>query len=222
MRSSKLPICGFDSCRGRPMKYDFKKVLSLIDESEANIYMYGSRVYGTYIDSSDYDFIIVTKFGDPYKQINYSDINCTIYNRDQFVKLIQQHEISVLECLFLPNKFKLLTLFEYGHSGKIDPKILRSSLSAKASNSFVKAKKKFIVEKDRNFYVGKKSLFHSLRIPIFGEQIGQYGKIVDYSAANYLWNDIINCDSEDWEIYKKKYKPILNKLMSNFRKVAPK
>ena len=46
----------------------------------------------------------------------------------------------------------------------------------------IKAKKKMIVEKDLDMRCGAKSLFPSIRIPMFAVQIAKHGKI-----TQYLW-----------------------------------
>src|SRR5690606_16367271 len=98
---------------------------------------------------------------------------------------------------------------------------LRRSISAVASNSFVKCKKKLIKGPDYNPYIAKKSLFHSLRILDFGIQIATHGKIMDFSSCNHLYRDIMSIESDDWEIFKEKYTPLANSLKSKFKKVAP-
>ena len=85
----------------------------------------------------------------------------------------------------------------------------------------MKAKKKLIVEKDYDPYIGKKSLFHSLRIILFGIQIAQYGKIINYEEAN-IYYDIVKSEIIEWEYFKKKYQPIYNNLKTEFRKLAEK
>ncbi len=189
---------------------------------DINIYSYGSRVYGTHTENSDFDYIVVSDTQIPHQQIDKENTNYTIYSMEEFYKQIREYEISALECLFLPANQIIKNSQPIQPPSDFDLGKLRSSISAKASNSFVKAKKKFIVEKDRNIYVGKKSLFHSLRIPIFGCQLATSGKITNYAAANHYWPDILNNPSENWEDYHKIYKPIHNKEMTEFRKHCPK
>lgn len=82
------------------------------------------------------------------------------------------------------------------------------------------------------FERGKKSLFHSLRILMFGIQIAQFGKIVNYEEvcsdlmklirkANELWKEIDSDPSVEWDHYHQKYKKEFNRLKSKFREVAP-
>jgi len=185
-----------------------------------NVYLYGSRVYGCNSISSDIDIVSVCDINDKLEKIRLDDIDISIYNVDSFLEMVRKQEISVLECLFLPAE----KIFKQDISFIINLSLplLRCSISQKASNSFVKAKKKMTVEKDYNPYIGKKSLFHSLRIIKFGIQIAKYGKIVDYSEANKYWNEIMFCGNVDWKYYKEKYQPEYNTLMTEFRKLAPK
>lgn len=198
---------------------DFK----LKDSDIVNVYPYGSQVYGTASVKSDYDFIVVlkngTKDGDSLES-SYHNLNVSLYSEDSFQDQVNRHKIAALECIFLPVSQcpKISTQFKL----KLDKKILRESISEKASHSWVKAKKKFEVEVDRNVYVAKKSLFHSLRIIEFGTQIAIDGAITNYSSANYLWDEIVNDPSDTWEPYKTKYQHLYNEWMTEFRKRAPK
>lgn len=183
-----------------------------------NLYMYGSRVYGCNNINSDYDYIaIANNYND--EQIIKDNINITFYTIDKFQNLINKQEISALECLFLSDQYKIQEKYKFKY---IPNKLqLRKSISSKASNSFVKCKKKLTILKDYDLYIGKKSLFHSLRILLFGIQIAKYNKIVDYTIANKYLKDILLM-SNDWNIIKNKYQPIYNKLYSQFKELAPK
>lgn len=204
--------------------YQIIQRLSGINDSDIiNVYPYGSRVYLTNTPTSDFDYIVVVKNSkDNGIQYDSHDgkISCHIYSEEHWQYMLDQQKIFALECHFL--KIPLLIerrKFNY----KLDKGLLRSEISAKASNSFVKCKKKLEVEKD--YYIGIKSLFHSLRIPIFGTQIASQNEIYDYTAANYLWNEIINYYNSghlDWNHYKTIYKPVQNKLLSEFRIYAEK
>lgn len=181
---------------------------------ESLIVPYGSRVYGTHTDKSDYDYLVITDNAITGVEIHYDDIDLQTFTPSDFQQQLNSHKIHTLEAYFsneqVEKKFKFV----------LDKVILRNELSQKASHSFVKAKKKIEVEKD--FYVGWKSLFHSLRILHFGIQLGIEGRIIDYSAANHHWSDILNSQQYNWGFFKEKYQPIYNQLATDFRKVAPK
>lgn len=191
-------------------------------------YNYGSVVYGTNTEKSDVDIILVVHAVTPevsnlineHKNSKSDKLNIDIqaYTKEEFIQKIHEHEISILECLFLPEKDKLIENIKWDFHLKLP--LLRKSISEKASNSWVKAKKKLIVEKDYNPYIGLKSAWHSLRILNFGIQIATYGKIVNYAVTNELFQPILSCKS--WEELNSKYKAVFNETSSRFKAVAPK
>jgi len=192
-----------------------------------NIYKYGSRIYQTDNDNSDYDYIIIYDDITPSNTlIIESDgiiYNVTLITPEDFKMRLELNCIDMLECVFLPDNLKYETIkFDVN----IDLDKLRRSISAVCSNSFVKCKKKICQNDD---YVGKKSLFHSLRIADLGIQLAKYGKIVDYTiplsdtlkyeSFKVLLDEVMTYNT--WEELKDKYQNIANNLRSEFRIVAP-
>lgn len=208
---------------------NFKELGELIMNCVCS-YPYGSRVYGTHSENSDFDFILIFEddfaknLDDQYLYYKerylspgqFLEENYSIYSRSKFQSMLDEHHISALECFFLPEPDLSFVKFNF----KLNLDKLRKSISEKVSHSWVKAKKKFEIESDRNIYVGKKSLFHSFRIIDFGMQIGKNGKIDDYQSCVGLWNEIKNNPSQNWKDYEILYKESHNKWMSEFRKFA--
>jgi hypothetical protein len=194
----------------------FKSTYGLNDKDFV-MFPYGSRVYGTHSDKSDYDYNTVVSDNCSIKtgtEVRHHDINITVYSKSDWQQQLDNHKIHSMEAFYNPDG-ECRRRFNFSlNLGK-----LRNELSQKASHSFVKAKKKIEVERD--FLVGWKSLFHSLRILNFGLQIATTEKI-DFSAANHFWFDIIGEPHYDWPFFKQKYQPIYNELATEFRKVAPK
>jgi predicted nucleotidyltransferase len=193
---------------------DLEKRLKLKKPAQ-DIFCYGSWVYGTFNQNSDRDFIVITD----EVSGQYSDnlLNVTFYTKEEFQQRIWNHEPSALETYFLPKEMILKKTNNYLFL--LDKSKLRIQFSSKSSNSFVKCKKKLTIEKDYDPYVGKKSLFHSFRILMFGIQIAKFGRIVDYSQANPLLKEIMRIN--DWSELFRKYKSSYNNLSSDFRIVAP-
>ncbi len=194
------------------------KTLTLLNNKKQeyiSVFSYGSRVYGTQREDSDYDYIVIkgqTSVAD--KAIEDHDFH--FFSEEEFLQRLEEHELSALECLWLPQDMSWGQKF----STEIDKSKLRKSISAKASNSWVKSKKKLEVEKE--YLIGKKSLFHSFRILLFGTQIAVHGKIVDYTAGREFYEGIVLNECNDWQFYYDKYKKVHNKIASEFKKVAPK
>lgn len=201
---------------------DINEIDQLLKDNDniVAMYNYGSQVYGTINPKSDHDFIIVSKQLLKDNEISYynkfGDINN--YSVEDFTRLIKEHEITALECIFLPKEHIWKEEIKWEFNLYLPD--LRKSCSAKASNSWVKAKKKFIVEEDYNPYIGQKSAWHSLRIFDFGTQIATIGKIENYSRMNDLLPQILNCDT--WEEIDEKFRKIHNNKASEFKLVAPK
>ena len=190
-----------------------------IDASDIyEIYPYGSRVYGTNSEASDYDFIVVYT-GDYEKDSQQYDSHdgrnsAHTYSVQKWKEHLVAHKMFALECTFLQGPYQKMPFI-------LDKTALRVEVSSKTSNSWVKCKKKLEVEND--YPTGIKSLFHSFRMPMFGIQIAKYGKIVDYSEANRLWFEEFKpmlTERPSWDAIKTIYQPRHNALMSEFRTYA--
>lgn len=193
-----------------------------ITEDDYAVYPYGSRVYGTAQEHSDWDYVVIRENAKD-GEIRPGLINLKMMSPAHFQKLLDEHRITALECFFLPED-KVLRKPSKPWVFKLDKKTLRRSISEKSSHSWVKARKKFISPYNRanEMERGKKSLFHSLRIIMFGIQIARDGHISDYSEANYIFEDIMTDPSISWENYEKQWKKARNELLTKFRTLAPK
>ena len=194
----------------------FKATYGLRDEDVIFV-PYGSRVYGTHSENSDYDYMAIVpanRRADTGEEYRHGNTNIHIYNKIDFQDQLNRHKVHALEAYFLDERVAKDFVF------KLHIPTLRESFSEKASNSFVKAKKK--IEKEKDYYIGWKSLFHSLRILNFGVQIAKKNEITDYGAANQIWFDILTAQQYNWDYFKQKYQPVYNALATEFRKLAPK
>ena len=180
-------------------------------------------------------------------QVNDGSVDVTIYSQSLFENLAKSYNLGVMEYISMmqddsntrsfiisqSNTFETSPfLFEPSNSEK--GVLLRRSISAEADHSFVKAKNKII--KENNIKKGLKALFHSIRTVIFGMQIAKYGMITDFTEANPYWAQILEfyesriqqaadsalperTQTETWEMLKNHFKPQLNKLQTEFRKL---
>jgi len=190
------------------------------------VYPYGSHVYGTSREDSDHDVVVVLRekiqshdsfdLKDPISGVVWS---YKTHDRETFQEAIDRHEVYALECLSLPGDKIILAPIQ-PWTFKLNFQRLRESFSSKISWDQVRAKKKFAVERD--FHRGKKSLFHAIRILQFGIQIAASGgKVTNFQEANDYWMEIWTNPSQVWEDYDRVYRPIMNKLASDFKLLAP-
>ena len=80
--------------------------------------------------------------------------------------------------------------------------------------------KKFTVE-DKPA-LSRKDIIHCLRELLLGIELARTRTIQHFDAANHLYEQMMGETSQEWEYYKKKYKPTYNKLSSELRAAAPK
>lgn len=182
------------------------------------VYGYGSRVYGTAGPVSDYDFTVIAKGVNDGVELRNGDYNIHLHTPSHFQELIDRHSVVALECLFAPPEHRFVERWSFPF--KLDKSLLRREFAAKASNSWVKAKKKLEVEHE--YYIGKKSLWHAMRIIQFGTQIATNGRIVNFGSANSLYKGIVENETNEWAWFDAQYRVPFNNINTEFRKVAPK
>lgn len=194
-----------------------------------NVYIFGSRVYGTAHQGSDWDIIMVAN--NSVESTELSGLkrglyNIHVYTPKKFKEDLDWHRINNLECIFAPEWAKLKESIKWDF--KLDLSKLRHAISHISSNSWVKCKKKL---EQGDYYQGIKSIFHSIRIPMFGAQVATYGKIVDFSCANWIWDDLTNKELPiymrdkkrwTWTELDEKYRSVINSTMTQFRSLAGK
>jgi predicted nucleotidyltransferase len=183
------------------------------------IYIFGSRVYGTSNEKSDWDIIMVANNSVEATELcglKKGIYNIHVYTPNKFQEDLDWHRINNLECIFAPDWAKLKE--DRNWELKFDSAKLRHATSHISSNSWVKAKKKLL---QGDYYQGIKSLFHSIRIPMFATQIATTGKITDFSCANFVW-DKIKSKVWTWEELDKEFGSLNNQVLTEFRKVASK
>ena len=201
----------------------------------------GSVVYGTVNMNSDRDRLYVIP--DDYKMVllpfekhiweyhfmsgDGVDVDDQFICESDFQKLLDDCDVMAVETVFTPadnllrlnnEKLKVRVILPF------DKWKIRQSFSGTASNSWAKAHKKMTVEKDLDMYRGAKSLFHSLRILMFANQICERGVIDNFEEATPLWWEIYGeyLDGQQWPYFKEKYKPVYNSLRSKLAVLAPK
>ena len=179
-------------------------------------YVYGSRVYGTSDSDSDWDVALIAKTSVEAIEIKTEKLNIHVYTWDRWIADLEWHNPKNLECHFAPDWAVLLE--KQRHDLTVNEARLRHAVCHVSSNSWVKARKKI---DGGEYRTGVKSLFHSIRIPMFGAQVASTGTIGDFSCANELWKEI---DSRewDWASLDERFRSDRNSVLTEFRKHASK
>lgn len=188
-----------------------------------NVTLFGSQVYGTATADSDFDIIMIANNSIEATEIRNGLFNIHVYTPDKFKSDMEWHRINNLECIFAPEWAKLKETIKYDF--KLDIPKLRHATSHISSNSWVKARKKI---EQGDYYIGIKSLFHSIRIPMFATQIAKTGRIYDFTCANFIWKKLTidrfsTVNSKwTWEELDDEFRLLRNKTLTQFRSVTTK
>lgn len=178
---------------------------------------FGSSVYGTTTESSDRDYVVIVDTP-TITNTQYTSFNLDIHilSVEMYRNMLTECDILALEVHFNPKHIK-----EYRYDIELNPDKLRRSISSTVSNSWVKAKKKVILDGE-NSYIGYKSLFHSIRILDYGIQIATQGKIFDFHRKSYVWKQIMKFVQQGKSIQEmmSHFKPEQNKSATLFRSLV--
>lgn len=204
-----------------PSLDDIIRVSKIHPSRVFNVYLFGSRVYGTSDHKSDWDIIMVANNSVESTEISHPLYNIHILTPDKFQADLDWHRMNALECYFAPDWAKLKETKDFKF--QLDKAKLRHATSHISSNSWVKAKKKLEAGEER---VALKSLFHSIRIPMFASQIASNGKITNFEIANFIWKRLTKQeatlytrlnDKWDWNSLVNEFRATHNLMLSLFR-----
>lgn len=165
-----------------------------IEEEVLAIFPYGSRVYGSANENSDYDYIVVTKGaflksgGFKQNAISSEDkkIQGVLYSRSGFIDAINNYEIGALECLSLDPSFVVLSKWPFKVQKWSEKEMVNKIIQKASASWYIASEQSKGGWKDS----AKKGIFHALRILMFGVQLKENQKIVDFSEANKLKEEI--------------------------------
>ena len=212
------------------------EIRKLTDKPILAVIPYGSAIYGNK-ESSDFDAMVIVDSVDLY--IQNTDVNSYydffIIDKYKFKNNVESNQVKELELIHTPhNKITFLHSdfqleFESYKNIPIKRDLIRENFSQLTSNSYVKAKKKLILEKDFDEMVSLKSLWHSIRLLDFAVQIIQTNHI-NYSSCNELYNNIKEdytnnrnlTKEEQWNFLHQKYRPVYNQYHSQLKLLCPK
>lgn len=188
---------------------EIKDLVGLPDWKIINIYLYGSRVYGTCHQDSDYDFLVVANSMDREKEIKNGKYNIHIHTPDKFKDDLWAFRMVNMECIFAPSFAKIQEDVEYKNVFNFDQFKLKKSILKQSHDAWMKSKMKF---REMDIERATKSLFHSLRILLFGIQIVENNEIIDFSEANNYWEEISGMEEYKWNVFKEKFLPLKKDL----------
>lgn len=185
--------------------YTPEKIISELEIKEEiiAIYPYGSRVYGTASEYSDHDYVLVAKNSildsGSFKNNAVSNkdytIQGTLYSRGGFTDAINNYEMPAMECLSLTPEQIVLKKWPFKiqrwNTNEMVKKVIEK---ASASRHIADQQAKGGYE-DR----AKRGMYHALRILMFGNQLKEHQKIVDFTESNELHRKMMDIEDEEFD-----------------------
>jgi len=194
------------------------KELNLHENSVANIYNYGSWVYGTNSPTSDRDLMIITRstkdpliFDDDFEYFHnfelhklWNQYDVCVHSVENFEILLQKNYLLAVECIFLPNEFKIkqeidfrpIYLEKYYNILRLKQVAFYENYTAIKmydvnDESIYRQRSSRSTESNQsnNDYLFK-NLFHGFRYLDFAEQLIQTKSIYDFKRVSYVLNDM--------------------------------
>ena len=193
------------------MSYSKEEILRGLNITEEVIAIipYGSRVYGTYDNKSDHDYIIVTKgsvlSNGSFKNNAISNSDYTIqgvlYSRSGFISAIDDYEIGAMECVSLDEEdyIHITPLFKKFVLGKVrtwnEKEMVKKVIQKASSSRHIADKQAQTGYKER----AKRGMFHALRILMFGLDLKEYREIINFTKANELFYKFKSISPDDFD-----------------------
>jgi predicted nucleotidyltransferase len=191
-----------------------------------NVYLFGSRLFGTATEKSDFDFLIICDDYNGDFVLNRNEepsIDLSIMSSKTFKQKVLNLSYHELITIWFPKEYIFLELLPgieiLNH--EIDTSKLRSTLSLQAKQVWERSKEKFEM---KDYQRGKKGITHALRIFELGSQIAKDGIISDFSLANefhFLMFEKYQKE-ENWKTVNEVFRPMYIEKHEIFKKNAPK
>lgn len=183
----------------------------------------GSRLHGTSVSTSDYDFLLVVTDNTPLPEgakVERAHLDVTIFTRSEYIaKLSDGGDFQTLEPLWVPEVCRWVCKEDFLPHWNGDLARVRVAVSSIASKGHAYAK--ILMTKEGNFRLAKKNLAHEIRNLRLGLQIVEHGRIVDYTETKELYEQIMAETSEDWAYYNQRWGAIAMTHQKEFISKTP-
>eukprot|EP01080_Neovahlkampfia_damariscottae_P005453 gene5453-9266_t len=192
-------------------------------------YIFGSRLYEMSDEKSDYDIFV--PFNGRFKKIELQfekeEFNIHIKDQNTFSKLIEEQDPFCLTILWTPDKFIYKTPQNDSRYTRPEPDLHFNQdsycLNGKLLQKNFIAEKNLCLHKSERYFknnkrISLKNMIHAIRYLLFGNQIIENRKIVDYTVANEYQKKIFELSFDTWKEYYDEFSKILQQVEEKFNK----
>ncbi|KAL9644912.1 hypothetical protein ABK040_005392 [Willaertia magna] len=163
------------------------------------------------------DDFLCNKFTEGYQCLYLENemININLYKYSTFQKKLNENWLQALMCIYLPKEHIWKEDLKFNF--KLYFRKLIISVVGEAGKHFQMARRKW---KNNEIVKNKKYIIHTFRDLLFGIQIVKNLKIIDYTIANNIYYEIMNCKEVDWKYYEKVYYKKYQELKDEFNEIS--
>lgn len=207
---------------------DLEKVERLLapfctKERIKKVCQFGSRVWGSLSNKSDWDFFVVIEDydGPVHLELDLSLVDCDVdisaYSEEKWNELLAAHDMLILVCDYLPPPFVWKNTCE--SRSKISLKTLVRGVSKEMSTCLSLSNIHFVKNGDKR--TGIKNFVHATRYLAFGTQLATQGRLTNLGASNATLQTALQTLAEnptaDYEFFSQIYKPIITQRTKEFQ-----
>jgi hypothetical protein len=163
-------------------------VWRLRDADALNIYLVGSRLWGTATDASDFDLVVVatdrafTAMGADVLHGHSGTLDVLLLSHAAFVRRIREHDVGTLICCYLP------ATHVWRERAGVRPTLSRPALVGATLSSSDKSWRRARKDAEGRGELGRaaKVLCHALRLRTLALQLARHGEVLDFAMESTL------------------------------------
>lgn len=217
-----------------------QEALRASPEELLGVYLFGSHAYGALRPDSDKDLLVILADSTRRRRdmrwliedgwvppgdwksarrafVGRKRFQIWAFEEETFLRMLSAQVPLALEALFLPPPLVLQSWT--APAIVINRRRLWESYSYVSAAHWQKGLARFLVE-GATVYEAKKLLLHSLRVLLFGAQLAKYQKIIDYSAANPLREEILSYPETSPEAHQAAFLPTWSALRAELERLC--
>lgn len=193
-------------------EFDLEKIIiysNLTPKQVKNVYIYGSRLYGTFGKDSDYDVIIVADTPITFEKITKNKYQIQIYSVKKYLNDLANNEFPAVEFKFYPEWARLKEELKVNYPINIAK--IKSSAKGEVERQLNLIKQVF--DSSANTYMIKKMMFHTFRKVLYAIEIIKTGYLRDLQIAQNYYNFVFSKQFNSYEEFLKCYSTRLEELI---------
>lgn len=175
------------------------KTFNLSKNDIVNVFILGSRLWGSVTANNDYDITVIIKGNNHKKCLHAHNLNAKVMTYDEYENSIEEHKFLDLVTLFLPSQNILIQ--KRRAPATVNNKILSEVIISDSKQDWNRVLK--LLQRGELAHA-KKILTHTIRMCILGLQLINTGTITDFKCAEDIRMNLADVEYID-DTWPQKY-----------------